>query len=95
MYQGSQLSRQASDCYEAALEGYRQRAEQYPGRLDLVTLTGYATMMEYNHFLGLETDNSRLYARLKRQAAECGWTRLSEGLEKGKSLDEILVFEHA
>lgn len=95
VYQGSQLSRQASDCYEAALEGYRQRAEQYPGRLDLVTLTGYATMMEYNHFLGLETDNSRLYARLKRQAAECGWIRLSEGLEKGKSLDEILVFEHA
>ena len=93
-YQGKQWSRQAADCYETVLEGCRQRTVQASFPLDLVTLTGEAVRMEYNRLLGMEADNRRLYARLKRQAAECEWSGLAEVLEKGRSLDDILYFEH-
>ena len=79
---------------KTVLEGCRQRTVQASFPLDLVTLTGEAVRMEYNRLLGMEADNRRLYARLKRQAAECGWSGLAEVLEKGRSLDDILYFEH-
>jgi len=90
-----EVNERVEDYFRAALECQKEAKIDMEEPLNIYMLIAYQTVAIYRKMIGDEEGTAKLSEVLRAHAEKCGWKALSEALDNGKPVEEILVHEYA